>query len=57
MSTKKEAVKVCPECLHVFQNEGNWWTGIDEHWKANHEHIMPYKQAWPLLKSGEYTRK
>lgn len=44
--------KACPECGHVFQ--GNGWDGIDAHWRAKHEHIMPYAQAWPLIKAGSY---
>ena len=31
--------KVCPQCGQVFQ--GNGWDGIDTHWRANHESIMP----------------
>jgi hypothetical protein len=42
----------CPECGHQFQ--GNGWDGIDAHWRAKHETIMPYEQAWPLIKSGTY---
>jgi hypothetical protein len=44
--------KVCHECPHVFQGKG--WTGIDSHWKAHHEKIMPYKDAWPLIRDGLY---
>jgi hypothetical protein len=44
--------KVCPECAHVFQ--GNGWDGIDAHWRAHHESVMPYKEAWPLIKAGTY---
>ena len=47
--------KVCPECDHVFQ--GNGWDGIDAHWKAKHEQIMPYNEAWPLIQSGEYQQE
>ncbi|WP_208976413.1 hypothetical protein [Polycladidibacter hongkongensis] len=46
--------KVCPECGHVFQ--GNGWDGIDAHWRAKHEDVMPYEQAWPLLKEGHYPK-
>ena len=45
--------KVCPECGHQFQ--GNGWDGIDAHWKSprkGHEHIMPYSEAWPIIRSG-----
>ncbi len=44
-------LKVCPECGHTFQ--GNGWGGIDAHWKANHDHIMPYSEAWPQIRLGE----
>lgn len=44
--------KQCPECGHKFK--GNGWDGIDAHWRAKHEHIMRYEEAWPLLKSGLY---
>jgi hypothetical protein len=43
---------VCPECGHKFK--GNGFDGIDAHWRAKHEAIMPYKDAWPLVKSGNY---
>jgi hypothetical protein len=46
---------VCPECGHQFK--GNGFDGIDAHWRAKHEAIMPYKEAWPLMKSGNYHRK
>ena len=49
--TEKEP-KVCPECGQVF--EGNGWDGINAHWRANHERIMPYEEAWPLIKEGRY---
>lgn len=47
--------KVCPECGHEFQDNG--WDGIDAHWQAKHEHIMPYREAWPLIQSGSYPQK
>ncbi len=53
MSTNQNNKKVCPECGHVFQ--GNGWDGIDAHWKSKHENIMPYSEAWPLIKAGKYT--
>ena len=43
----------CPECGHVFK--GNGWDGIDAHWRSKHEGVMPYEDAWPLLKSGKYS--
>jgi hypothetical protein len=47
--------KICPECGHDFK--GNGWDGIDAHWKAEHESTMPYKEAWPLIKSGDYRHQ
>lgn len=44
--------KVCPECGHLFR--GNGWDGIDSHWRARHEAVMPYTEAWPLIKAGVY---
>jgi pyruvate dehydrogenase complex dehydrogenase (E1) component len=49
---KKPEAKVCPECGHIFK--GNGWDGVDAHWKSKHEAVMPYEDAWPLLKSGTY---
>jgi hypothetical protein len=45
---------VCPECGHQFKGSG--FDGIDAHWRARHEAIMPYREAWPLLKAGIYRR-
>src|SRR5450432_3048866 len=42
----------CPECGHEFQGKG--WDGIDAHWKAKHEQVMRYVDAWPLIQSGQY---
>lgn len=44
--------KVCPECGHMFR--GNGWDGIDAHWRKEHEHVLPYKMAWPLIRAGKY---
>lgn len=51
----KASPKVCPECGHVFQ--GNGWDGIDAHWKAKHDNVMPYSEAWPLLRDCRYPKK
>ncbi len=51
LSQERES-KICPECGHEFQ--GNGWDGIDAHWRAKHENVMPYEKAWPLLSSGNY---
>jgi transposase len=45
--------RVCPECGHEFK--GNGWDGVDAHWKAKHEHVMSYREAWPLLRDGVYV--
>ncbi|MHC4250794.1 MAG: hypothetical protein ACYS9X_16840 [Planctomycetota bacterium] len=37
----------CPICGHEFQ--GNGWDGIDAHWRARHEDIMPYEEFWRTL--------
>ena len=39
--------RICPECDHEFRGKG--WDGIDAHWRAKHEHIMPYKDFWGSL--------
>jgi len=44
--------KVCPECGHLFR--GNGWDGIDAHWRSQHEAVLPYETAWPLIQSGSY---
>ena len=44
--------RICPECGHVFQGRG--WDGIDAHWRARHDNVMPYEQAWPLIRTGRY---
>ena len=46
--------KVCPECGYLFRRNG--WDGIDSHWRAKHESVMPYAEAWPLIKAGTYRR-
>jgi hypothetical protein len=43
-------MKACPECGHAFR--GGTWGGIDAHWKALHDEIMPYKNAWPIIRAG-----
>jgi hypothetical protein len=45
-------LKICPECHHVFRGKG--WGGIDAHWKAKHEHLLAYEEAWRLIVAGEY---
>ena len=45
--------KVCPLCEHTFQ--GNGWDGIDAHSRARHEQIMPYEEAWPLIRAGTFA--
>jgi hypothetical protein len=45
--------KVCPECGHVFSDYG--WEGIDTHWRAHHEDIMSYENAWELIRNDKYV--
>jgi hypothetical protein len=55
MSKPRRSVdRVCPECGHQFRGYG--FDGIDAHWRAAHESVMPYKEAWPLIRSGRYKR-
>ena len=44
--------RVCPECNHAFQGRG--WEGLDAHWRSKHEHLMPYEEAGPLVRTGKY---
>ncbi len=43
----KDRPRICPECKHIFK--GNGWDGIDAHWRAKHEDVMPYKEFWNSL--------
>lgn len=52
---KEQAGCVCPECGHRFK--GNSFGGIDAHWRAKHDDLMPYEEAWPLIKSNSYSHK
>ena len=49
------AENVCPECGYEFQGTG--FGGIDGHWRAKHEKIMPYEEAWRLIKDGKYRKR
>lgn len=50
--------KQCPECLKVFVNKHNGWSGIDGHWRANHDHIVAYSRDFfaTVIKPGKYRR-
>ena len=50
----KQSRRECPECGHQFQ--GNGFDGIDAHWRAKHNVIMPYEEAWPLIRDGRYLK-
>jgi hypothetical protein len=50
--TASDPRKACPECGQIFKGRG--FDGIDAHWRAKHEAVMPYALAWPLVKSGRY---
>ena len=54
-SQKTKTPRVCPECGHVFQ--GNGWDGIDAHWRASHEQVMPYQEFWASLCPEHKGRK
>jgi predicted transcriptional regulator len=47
------ARNVCPECGYEFK--GNGFDGIDAHWRSKHEDVMPYEEAWELIRSGSYA--
>ena len=49
-----KTLKKCPECGHVFQGQG--WGGIDAHWRAHHNDIMRYEDAWRLISTAKYQR-
>jgi hypothetical protein len=55
MMKESKPENVCPECGHQFR--GNGFDGIDAHWRAKHENLMPYGVAWPLIQSGTYRRR
>ena len=44
--------KFCPLCDHEFK--GNGWEGIDAHWRSEHDKIMPYEDAWPLIEAEKF---
>jgi predicted DNA-binding protein len=52
IDASERSPKLCPECGHRFQ--GNGYDGIDAHWRARHEDVMPYEQAWELIRAGKY---
>ena len=47
VKTPKTGPRICPECMHIFQGHG--WDGIDAHWRARHEVVMPYASFWESL--------
>jgi len=55
LRAKEQADCVCPECGHRFKGDG--FGGIDAHWRAKHDDVMPYEEAWPLIKSNSYSNK
>lgn len=44
--------RICPECGHRFAGRG--WDGIEAHWRSKHADVMPYEEAWQLIKAGSY---
>ncbi|XOV89797.1 MAG: DUF429 domain-containing protein [Pseudomonadota bacterium] len=45
--TPKLGPRMCPACGHQFR--GGNWGGIDAHWRARHEDLMPYEVFWQSL--------
>jgi hypothetical protein len=45
--TPTQGPRICPLCGLMFS--GNGWDGIDGHWRARHEHVMPYETFWHSL--------
>ncbi len=45
--TATQGKRICPLCRHEFQ--GNGWDGVDAHWRAKHESVMPYERFWSSL--------
>ena len=43
----KKGRRRCPECGYIFRGSG--WDGIDAHWKAKHESVLPYEEFWASL--------
>ncbi len=42
--------RICPLCRHVFPGTG--WSGVDDHWRMEHESLMPYETFWSNLCSA-----
>lgn len=45
-------VSHCPECGGEFTPSQR--DSIEPHWRAEHEDVMPFRQAWPLLRDSIY---
>lgn len=45
-------VRYCPECGGEFTPTQR--DSIEAHWRAEHEDVVPFRQAWPLLRDGIY---
>jgi hypothetical protein len=52
---RKRTERACPLCGYQFK--GNGFAGIDRHWRARHERIMAYAEAWPLIKAETHKRR
>lgn len=50
ISSKVTERRQCPECGHRFSGKG--WGGIDAYWRAHHQDILRYEDAWPLIRKG-----
>jgi len=45
--------KICPEC---GDQVASTLAGVmASHWRENHIDVMPWHQAWPLLRDGIYV--
>lgn len=42
----------CPECGGEFTPSQR--DSIEAHWRLEHEDVMPFHHAWPLLRDGIY---
>jgi hypothetical protein len=48
----EKGTKICPECGYRFKGYG--FDGIDAHWRARHEGVIPYEVAWQAIKVGQF---
>ncbi|VWX54395.1 hypothetical protein NOVOSPHI9U_600010 [Novosphingobium sp. 9U] len=46
--------QVCPECGERYIAAAQEF--MPSHWQANHEAVLSWRLAWPLLRDGVYVR-